>query len=596
MLNEASARRIGSREAGLFLLAWLAACIFFLLLNRGAIARNLFPDPDDTLRLLQVRDWLAGQSWFDVTQYRMNPPEGVAMHWSRLVDVPIAAVILLLRPLLGQASAELAALIIVPLLTLGIVMALVGLLSRRLLSPRLALLAVAVIPVSIGALSQLRPMRIDHHGWQIALGLLAVLAALDDRPRRSALIAGGAAALWLNISVEGLPMVAALGALFALRWLQDASAVERLRTYVATLAGASLLLFVLTRSPSAWAERACDAVSPAHLATFGAAALCCLVGVRPGMASLRSRLGILAASGGLAIAAMLMIDGQCVRDPFASLDPLVRTFWYERVMEGLPIWAQDWLTITAFLALPLIGLVGGWLAWRGEDTAQRIRWESYLFLLAAATVASLLVLRAGGFANILGLPGAAFLCGMAVQRARTVSMTPVRVIATAAAFFTVMPAYAIALVAGTTNTANTKVARGKIARTCMSATEMRLLRQLPTGDVAAPLDVGPAVIVHSPHRVIASGHHRNASGMRDVIRLFTLPPEQASEIIARRDIEYLVVCPKLLEPNHYAADNPHGLWANIVAGRPPAWIEPISVPGVRALRVWRVRKDRLPGA
>ena len=40
----------------------------------------------------QVRDWMAGQSWFDVVQHRLNPPLGVDMHWSRLVDAPIAAI------------------------------------------------------------------------------------------------------------------------------------------------------------------------------------------------------------------------------------------------------------------------------------------------------------------------------------------------------------------------------------------------------------------------------------------------------------------------------------------------------------------------
>ena len=27
-------------------------------------------DPDDKLRMVQLRDFLAGQSWFDITQYR----------------------------------------------------------------------------------------------------------------------------------------------------------------------------------------------------------------------------------------------------------------------------------------------------------------------------------------------------------------------------------------------------------------------------------------------------------------------------------------------------------------------------------------------
>src|SRR5687768_5400043 len=70
------------------------------------LSRMLLPDPDDMMRLAQVRDWLAGQATNDWTQYRMAPPEGSPMHWSRINDVGIAALILLTMPLAGQAHAE----------------------------------------------------------------------------------------------------------------------------------------------------------------------------------------------------------------------------------------------------------------------------------------------------------------------------------------------------------------------------------------------------------------------------------------------------------------------------------------------------------
>jgi hypothetical protein len=33
---------------------------------------------DDAMRLVEVRDLLAGQSWFDLTQHRLDPPQGFA--------------------------------------------------------------------------------------------------------------------------------------------------------------------------------------------------------------------------------------------------------------------------------------------------------------------------------------------------------------------------------------------------------------------------------------------------------------------------------------------------------------------------------------
>ena len=222
------------RNLGWLAAAWLLVAALMTLLSEHGLAQRQFPDPDDVMRLLQVRDWIGGQSWFDVTQYRLNPPDGVPMHWSRLVDVPIAAVILLLRPFAGEQGAETAALVAVPLLTLGIAMLLVQRVGLKLMGSGPALAAAIATPFSLGGLKQMRPMRIDHHGWQIVMALTGLLAALDPRPRRSGIIAGAAMAVWMNISMEGLPFAAAFGVLFAWQWLADPAATERLKSYLAS--------------------------------------------------------------------------------------------------------------------------------------------------------------------------------------------------------------------------------------------------------------------------------------------------------------------------------------------------------------------------
>src|SRR5215831_3130163 len=73
----------------ILLIVWAATVVSYLL-SRG-FGQDL--SSDDAMRLVQVRDFLAGQAWFDLTQYRLNPPEGVTMHWSRLIDLPLALLI-----------------------------------------------------------------------------------------------------------------------------------------------------------------------------------------------------------------------------------------------------------------------------------------------------------------------------------------------------------------------------------------------------------------------------------------------------------------------------------------------------------------------
>src|SRR3546814_867448 len=134
---------------------------------REMIANFDFRDPDDALRLVEVRDWMAGQNWFDVTQYRINPPTGGAMHWSRLIDVPIAAFLWAVSLFTPVTIAERLVLPMYPLLVLGLLFAIVGCAMHRLAGKTHAIISVMLLALTMPVLIQFAPMRIDHHGWQI---------------------------------------------------------------------------------------------------------------------------------------------------------------------------------------------------------------------------------------------------------------------------------------------------------------------------------------------------------------------------------------------------------------------------------------------
>src|SRR5882762_2558721 len=99
------------------LVLWAAVA---LALAAPSIKSGVFDamSTDDAMRLVEVRDLIAGQGWFDLMQHRLDPP-GLPMHWSRVVDLPLAGLILALRPLLGGNGAEAAALVLWPALLFG---------------------------------------------------------------------------------------------------------------------------------------------------------------------------------------------------------------------------------------------------------------------------------------------------------------------------------------------------------------------------------------------------------------------------------------------------------------------------------------------
>src|SRR5437868_12898428 len=78
-------------------LFWLLFVVILIVSLWPSILLFNLPDADDNMRLMQVRDLLHGQPWYDLRQHRMNSPAGANIHWSRLVDLPIAALLLGLR-------------------------------------------------------------------------------------------------------------------------------------------------------------------------------------------------------------------------------------------------------------------------------------------------------------------------------------------------------------------------------------------------------------------------------------------------------------------------------------------------------------------
>src|SRR4051794_41461985 len=62
-------------------------------------------DNDSLLRLVEIRDLIGGQGWFDLHQYRMGPAGGFVTHLSPPVDAKVPAVILAVTARSGKVAA-----------------------------------------------------------------------------------------------------------------------------------------------------------------------------------------------------------------------------------------------------------------------------------------------------------------------------------------------------------------------------------------------------------------------------------------------------------------------------------------------------------
>jgi len=569
--------------------AWLLVSALLLVVNWNAISQFRLPDPDDILRLVQVRDLIAGQSWFDLTQYRVDAAKGgVAMHWSRLIDLPLAAVIVALTPILGAANAELAAMIVVPAITLALAMYLAARIAWRLLGEEEALLACLIMALSIPLIFQLGPLRIDHHGWQIVFVLLAINGLMAQSAVRGGWTIGLALAAWMSISIEGLPLAAVICAVTAWRWLRDRNQRAWLVSTLQGLAIGSIALFLLTRG---WSDLAtyCDAIGPSHLAMFvwGAIILSILAWIEP-----LPRFAIwagFAITGAGAIAIVLLAAPQCVGGGFAELDPMVREYWLNNVTEGMPIWQQTPLDIAQFAVSPLIAL---WAAIRLSRQSQdwaRQWWGEYAAVLAAAIAISLLVARAGAVAGALAAAPLAWQVRQWLRSIRLMDHLPRRLLATLGVMIALLPAFPV-IVANSIFSADHEpgVARVK-SSSCNVASQSHALQGLETGEFYAPLDIAPQLLLHSEHKVVATGHHRGNQGMRFLIETALGSSEQAKASLVARGATYVALCPDLAEPRMYAAQVPDGFMADLTDGRELDWLEPVELGSDSNLKVWRIQ-------
>lgn len=572
------------------LIAWLVFEALFLALNHSAIGAGAFHDPDDELRLVQVRDLLGGQGWFDPVQHRIAAASGgVAMHWSRLVDAPLAALILLLRPLLGQAGAEQAALIAIPALTLLALFALSSWMASRTLPARERPFALIALGCAVAAMVQVQPLRIDHHGWQIVLALAAVAAFLDPAARRGGWLTGAALAAWMAVSFEGLPFSAWLIAVLAGWTLIDRALLPRLVSVMQALAGFSLALFIATRGIGDLAAH-CDAIAPLHLAMFawGAAAI-----TVTGMLWPHRRLVLIAGfaiAGGGALASLLAAAPQCAAGSFDMLDPLVRNYWYDNVREGKPLWHADLAVSVQYLVPPLIGLWASLTLARRGPASLRACWLFYAATLAGAIGLALLVTRSAAFAAALAaLPlGSQLAAWLGALRRPERPLLRIGELAGVAAliFCALFPAVPALAARGMLGLDRERQTTAPAPASC--SVRAAALDALPAGDILAPLDLGPGVLLHSAKGVLATGHHRGAPAMRRLIEAFTGSPDRARAIMRAHGLRYVIVCPGMEELALYGKRAPAGFAAQLAGGSVPSWLKPVPLPREAGLRMWEI--------
>ena len=575
---------------------WRLLAAFFLVAAIGLILRSIYGgmplvnDTDDAMRLVEVRDFLNGQGWYDLTQHRLDAPYGASMHWSRLIDAPIAGLILLFRPFVG-ASAETAAAYAYPLIMLCGLFWLSAKLSLRLAGPEGVLPGLALPAFSLVTLADFPPGRFDHHSAQILLLLVMALCTIDalERPRRAAW-AGIAAAVAIAIGIESLPGVISAILAFGLLWVLDGRQARALRWFGLSFAAASVACLMLALPPDRWLVPACDAISSVYaVAALGTGlAFVVLSLLNPSTWHLRLMAGAIA--GAALLAVMVILYPQCLRGPYAALDPWLVRNWLDRIEEAQPAYLAIFsnpVYVTAVGVPPLLALaVSIWQIVRAPAET-RPKWIVYASFLVVAVVVALVQIRAARFATTLAVPAGATL--IVAARALYLRRPRIGSILGLVAGWIGFAGLGVALFTGAVLTLASNSEETLLHGTGTVPTEADCRRPDAFADLSllpaqparimAPIDLGSHLLLFTPHSVVAAPYHRDQDGVRDTFRFFNDPIEDARKILTTRGIGLVVICPAMAELRGLPDAAPGSFVKLLPEGKLPTWLTETTIPG-----------------
>nr|WP_245424845.1 hypothetical protein [Shinella zoogloeoides] len=557
-------------------------------------------DNDDTMRLVVVRDLLAGQSWFDTTQYRLGLAGGTLMHWSRFIDLPIANLISFFSLFTDARQAEAIALAVWPTFLVVPVLYGMGLAGYRLGGKAAMHATLVLTTVFVVALNRFQPGAIDHHNVQLALIACISAMLLDPGKRaRDHAVAGLLAGLAIAIGAETTPLIGAVCLVVALRWVWHGEAFrEAAAAFGLSLALTITVAFFATVAPARYTQVTCDSLSYGFyaLATFGGGVLFLVASLASGQ-SFGGRLATLAGAGAILAASVLIIAPGCLANPLDTLDPLLKTFWLSGVIEAQSAVAQFRLdpgSVGSFYAPGLLAMLV--CLWRIRRREAAERHLVVLGLLAVAFAVSLIQIRGAIFSNMLS----ALPLGLAIADLRKASNAAPKNLKLGLAFIAVtlasVPAsWALAgallpgrsqdtLRAGLSSTAAERPS-------CTAEASIAPLAAEPVGVVAGASNLGSPILRYTSHRVLSAPYHRNQGGMLTELHIGLSNPHQAEAFLRGAHVTLLAFCGDDTQTRDIAEAEPGGLYADLLKGRVPAYLEPVAGTENAALQLYRVRPE-----
>lgn len=602
-------------------LAMTAATLLILSVQVGLVVHGSAPvldgilvDPDAYMRLSRVeRLWDTGL-WYDPVFSRIDPPNGLALHWTRPMDVLLLLGAWLATPLVGFDSALYWwGVFISPVLQ---IVSLVGLLwaAAPLLPSQWRSWAAFLFALQPGIFVSFLVGRPDHHGLLAVLTIillgLTIRILLEPERRREAVWFGVVAAIAVWVSVESLVIVSLAIASLGLFWLLgDRRVAHALVVTASALFAALVVALIVERGPGGFGEIEIDRLSSAHLTLFAINLLFWMTveGLeRRGSVPLHlgARIGWTTLGLAAALGALALLQPAFFVNPLDSGDALYTAKHLAHIEELQPLLGAaatnnaPWPLASALLWLGIAVPAVPWLIYRisGSTGPQRRAWV-FLGLGALALLPMAIVHRRWAlYPEIFLLIPYAALAGAAVDAlAARLPRGMIRLfrlpIICALCLWFYVPTVA------SNSRAEAAAASDETSACPISAVAPTL--NDPDGLGASPkrvmafVDFGPELLYRTPHSVFSIPNHRNQPGFATTYEVMTATDlATARKRLEQAQVDLILICPFSAESWFYEIQGRGPTFHRMLSdGDVPEFLEAAPLPeGIAELvKLFRVR-------
>jgi hypothetical protein len=582
------ATRLGRTTLFLWAVAGVAllACAFFYL--QPTRLQTSLGDTDDATRLVEVRQLIDGGSWFDNTLPRLGGAGPLQSHWSRLIDLPLAAMLATFEQVMPAAAAEMVVRIVWPLTLL---LALLYFLGREadLRGGRWAgVLTILLAATCFTDIVQFVPGRIDHHNAMIlcaTIGILRLARSLDDPD--AGWSAGALLGLGTAIGYESLALTIAALALSVLFGILPGRSLLGPSRATVTFWAALAIAFAATTAPDRFFVEHCDALSLnlVALAAIAATGVCTAQALERRL-SLPMKLALLATAGVAGLLVYGIAEPACLAGPFGEVDRALFPIWLDRVMETQSLFSigED-ARLQALVSgiYLLIGIYAGAKLLRSE-ASDTLRFD--FAILLAATLLSCWQVKLLPYATCLAVP----LAAVWLTRPSETPAKPVgrkTKLALAGGALAIVGVAAALIYSG--EPSKTKVdAALEPTLDCAANAAIKPLAELPPGLAVADVNLGPYLVALTRLDALSAPYHRLGPSILAANNILHAPAGEAETLLREAGARYVITCPGLDSTGPKEGAAPNALLTELLADKPPPFLEAVPLAQPTPLKVWRI--------